>query len=481
MGVGRSGKKRGAVEFRIISHACLEVTAGDKRLVIDPWLNEPTYWSSWWYCPPPVFGPEIFSADYVYVTHWHFDHFDPKTLRKFAKSTTAIVPKFPVSGLKQQLEEIGFERIVELRHGERIQLGKDFWLTSYQVSFQDDSVAVVEADGSVLVDLNDAKPLPSTWRRFRAKYPKADFMLRSHSPAWSYPTRFTFEDPADRLPVDSRTYMEAFVAAAQQLRPRYAIPFASGICHLHREVRDENRFLVSAPEMRKYFEANASRVPDTTLVVMPVGSRWSSQSGFDLTDNAVDDVIAYAEQRAQSESERLEKTYRSEESKEVAFDDFSRYFTKFFRATRLLRPAMRKTRWVFTIEKPQSEYWCVDFGTATIERSAQMPALYDSVIAVSPAVLSGSLRNDVFTNVDISKRWRVHIKRGSAMGHFIVTNLLLLYEAEYLSPKCLFSWRFLTGYARRFPEVLDYAAMAIRTATEGKESLVTAVTSIAEG
>ncbi|HYL28000.1 MAG TPA: hypothetical protein VEW74_09215 [Candidatus Nitrosotalea sp.] len=59
--------------------------------------------------------------------------------------------------------------------------------------------------------------------------------------------------------------------------------------------------------------------------------------------------------------------------------------------------------------------------------------------------------------------------------------MLLLFEAEYLSPKHLFSWRFLSGYARRFPEVLDYARMAFITATKGKDSLVTAVTSIAEG
>ena len=146
-----------------------------------------------------------------------------------------------------------------------------------------------------------------------------------------------------------------------------------------------------------------------------------------------------------------------------------------------MRPLIRKTRWVFTIDTPQTEYWCVDFGKAAIERSAQMPQVYDSVISVSSGVLSGSLRNDVFTNVDISKRWRVHIKRGSAMRHFVLANLLLLYEAEYLSPKRLFSWRFLTGYARRFPEVFDYARMAVRTASKGKDSLVSAVTSIAEG
>jgi hypothetical protein len=57
----------------------------------------------------------------------------------------------------------------------------------------------------------------------------------------------------------------------------------------------------------------------------------------------------------------------------------------------------------------------------------------------------------VFTNVDIPKRWRVHIERGSGMRHFIVANLLLLFEAEYLSPKKLLSWRFLTGTSGAFP------------------------------
>jgi hypothetical protein len=283
------------------------------------------------------------------------------------------------------------------------------------------------------------------------------------------------------LPVDAHAYMEAFVAAAQQLSPRYAVPFASGVCHLHREVRDENRFLVSAPEMRAYFEANAARVPETSLVIMQAGSRWSSETGFGLSDGVIEDVVAYAEARAQTQRERLERTYRFEETREVGFDVFSEYFEKFFKATRFLRPFLRKARWVFTIDRPQTEYWCVDFGKAAIERSSRMPEVCDSVISVSQAVLAGSLRNDLFTNVDISKRWRVHLKRGGAIRHFVVTHLLLLYEAEYLSAKHLFSWRFLTGYARRLPELFDYARMALQTATKGKDFLVTAVTSIVEG
>ena len=469
------------MEFTIVSHACLEVRAKGKRLVIDPWLNEPTYWSAWWHAPPPVFDDGIFNADYIYITHWHFDHFDPRTLKKFSKHTTVMVPKFPISGLPDQLRNVGFERIIELEHGKTIRLADGFELTSYQITFQDDSAVVIQADGVTLIDLNDSKPLPSTWKTFRAKYPKMDFMLRSHSPAWSYPTRYTFEDPSDRLPVDATTYMDAFVAAAAQLRPRYAVPFASGICHLHREVRDENRYLVSAPEMKAYFEAQSGRVPGATLAIMPVGSSWSSETGFAFTNGVVTDMVGYAEQRATEVSEHLEKTYRSEAEKQVSFDDFSAYFSKFFQSTWWLRAVLRRIRWVFPVQSAQQEYWCVDFGNAHITRSVQMPADYDSLISVSPAVLSASLRNNVFTNIDISKRWRVHVRRGSAMRHFVIANLLLLHEAEYLSPKHLFSRRFISGYARRLPEVVDYARLAFLTATRGKDSLVKAVTSIAEG
>ena len=120
------------MKFQIVSHACLDIQAKGKRLIVDPWLNEPTYWSSWWHCPPPIFGDDIFGADYVYITHWHFDHFDPRTLKKFSKSTTIVVPKFPISGLPSQLADLGFDRVVELPHGKSIALTDGFTLTSYQ-------------------------------------------------------------------------------------------------------------------------------------------------------------------------------------------------------------------------------------------------------------------------------------------------------------------------------------------------------------
>lgn len=113
------------MEFRIVSHACLDITAQESGSSSTPGsTSRPTGPRGG--TARLHFGEDIYEADYVYITHWHFDHFDPKTLKKFGKHTTAVVAKFPISGLRQQLESLGFERVVELRHGERLKLADDF-------------------------------------------------------------------------------------------------------------------------------------------------------------------------------------------------------------------------------------------------------------------------------------------------------------------------------------------------------------------
>ena len=212
------------MQFQIVGHACLSVEAAGTRLVIDPWIQGSLYWGSWWHWPDPVFGPELLEPDFIYLTHWHFDHFHADSLRLFDKRAHVLVPRFPVSFLASQLRALGFNRITELRQAERYELAAGFTLTSYQVRHEDDSVAVVDADGACLVDLNDAKPMPSTWKLLRTRHPRVDFMLRSHSPAWSYPTFYSFEDRTDAIELSGRSYVQSFIAAARMLRPRHAVP-----------------------------------------------------------------------------------------------------------------------------------------------------------------------------------------------------------------------------------------------------------------
>ena len=61
-----------AVEFTVLSHAGLSVTAKGTTLVTDPWLVGSTYWRAWWNYPPVA--PELVDSvhpDFVYLTHNH--------------------------------------------------------------------------------------------------------------------------------------------------------------------------------------------------------------------------------------------------------------------------------------------------------------------------------------------------------------------------------------------------------------------------
>jgi UDP-MurNAc hydroxylase len=422
-----------------------------------------------------VYDESIFEPDFVYLTHWHFDHVHPQSLARFDKSCLVLLPKFPVSSLPDQMRSLGFTRILELQHGRSFELAPGFTLTSYQIQYQDDSICVVEADGTVLVDLNDAKPLPRTWKIVRRRHPRVDFMLRSHSPAWSYPTAYTFEDPADAIPVDRQSYLQAFCAAARVLAPRHAVPFASSVCHLHAEVLQENDHLARPEDLEAYFSAHP--VEGTTLTRMPHGSSWSTERGFELTsDDEVRDLRGYVEKRTREERATLEATYAREKAARGEFGEFEKFFRRFLWRILPLRPFL-DVRWLFEIEQGgRTDRWLVDVRRGRVESLEREPAEFTSRIRVHPAVLDDAIRTGVFTNIDISKRWRVHVARGGLTKHLLTWVLVSLFEAGCLEPKNVLRWRFLAGWFRRRSEIPDYVALARAILRKDKAAAAQAVT-----
>jgi UDP-MurNAc hydroxylase len=341
--------------------------------------------------------------------------------------------------------------------------------------YQDDSVCVIEADGTVLVDLNDAKPLPRTWKLLRHRHPRVDFMLRSHSPAWSYPSAYTFEDPSDAIPVDKESYLKAFCAAARVLKPRHAVPFASSVCHLHAEVLHENEHLALPFDLERYWSAHP--VEETSLTRMPHGSTWSTERGFELTtDDEVRDLKGYVDRRIREESATLKATYAREREGRIAFEDFDKFFRRFLWRILPLRIFLN-VQWVFVIEQGgRTDHWLVDVRRGRVEALEREAAEFTSCIRVHPAVLADAIRNGVFTNIDISKRWRVHVARGGLTKHLLTWVLVSLYEAGCLEPRNVLRWRFLAGWLRRRSEIPDYLAIARAMLGKDKAAAVQAVT-----
>src|SRR5438067_11631544 len=101
-----------------IGHACMMLESGGTRILMDPWLTDPTYHGTWWHYPPLALGVrDLPKIDYLYISHEHPDHFDPPTLTQLDKNVEVIIGNFKRRRLYDRIRDIGFKRITELEFG----------------------------------------------------------------------------------------------------------------------------------------------------------------------------------------------------------------------------------------------------------------------------------------------------------------------------------------------------------------------------
>ncbi|XP_073938850.1 cytidine monophosphate-N-acetylneuraminic acid hydroxylase isoform X4 [Castor canadensis] len=76
----------GEVQITYLTHACMDLKLGDKRMVFDPWLIGPAFARGWWLLhePPSDWLERLCKADLIYISHMHSDHLSYPTLKKLS-------------------------------------------------------------------------------------------------------------------------------------------------------------------------------------------------------------------------------------------------------------------------------------------------------------------------------------------------------------------------------------------------------------
>uniref|UniRef100_A0A8C8YFA9 Cytidine monophosphate-N-acetylneuraminic acid hydroxylase n=1 Tax=Panthera leo TaxID=9689 RepID=A0A8C8YFA9_PANLE len=76
----------GEVQITYLTHACMDLKLGDKRMVFDPWLTGPAFARGWWLLhePPSDWLERLCRADLIYISHMHSDHLSYPTLKELA-------------------------------------------------------------------------------------------------------------------------------------------------------------------------------------------------------------------------------------------------------------------------------------------------------------------------------------------------------------------------------------------------------------
>ena len=98
------------------SNSFIEVEINEKKLICDPWIGNTN--ESAWYSYPMMKSPSFLNKlepDFIYISHLHCDHFDPKTLKAFKKKNIPIIIKnFKQKRLRDKINKLGFKNIIEI-------------------------------------------------------------------------------------------------------------------------------------------------------------------------------------------------------------------------------------------------------------------------------------------------------------------------------------------------------------------------------
>jgi UDP-MurNAc hydroxylase len=148
-----------------LGHAGLFIETRGGSILCDPWKN-PAYFDSWFVFPDnsDLDWDRYGQADYLYVSHLHKDHFDPRNLREHvSRDATVLLPDYPVPELRAELEKLGFTRFVVMPSGKEVELGGMRVMVQALASPADgplgDSSLSVADETAAILNQNDARPV----------------------------------------------------------------------------------------------------------------------------------------------------------------------------------------------------------------------------------------------------------------------------------------------------------------------------------
>jgi UDP-MurNAc hydroxylase len=466
------------MEFKILSHVGLLVKNKPGRsLICDPWLVGSSYWRSWWNYPP-VSAALINSLqpDFIYVTHIHWDHFHGNSLKKFRPDIPIIVPKGNYSRMKDDLFYLGYNNVIELKHGERFQLDEQFSITSYQFWMFLDSALLIECDGVKLLNLNDSKHMGLTLKQIVRKHKPIDFVFRSHSSANERLSYEIVDEPG--APVDDLDrYIREFAQTARATKAKYAIPFASNHCHLHKDSFHFNQYIQHPLLVEDYFKQH--KIPSPIVRVMVSGDSWSSTAGFSISEKDwFTNRSTLLAEYLQQQTENLKKFY-SQENKTVidkqAVVDFFEKFTNtlpFF-----IKRYFKKVNFTYVLSAGDTTKYIYQINMhrgRVVELPPDTPldhAKYPIQIHTTAFIFLRGIEFRIFSHMCIGKRvfYKVTSKHKKYME---ALNLAFnAYEYDLLPLHRLFTWRSVESWAMRWREVILYMQLAKDKLVYGKLDL----------
>ena len=450
------------MKLQILSHAGMLVQNKATSLVCDPWIFGSCYWRSWWNFPPvPRELVNSLDPEYIYLTHIHWDHFQADSLYKLGKHKKVIVPKGNYARMKKDLNDMGFNDVYEMKHGETLTLGEGLKITSYQFGVFMDSAVLIEADGVKILNLNDSKHMGATLREIVKKHAPIDFVLRSHSSANSRLCYEIIGEP-DAVVDDLDAYIQNFADTVRATGTKYAIPFASNHCHLHKEVFHYNSLVQTPKLVEEYFERHDIKSPQVKVMVS--GDSYDSETGtFDISDydyfaDRDGELLKYQE----ANQPKLDSQYKKEEMVSAAKPIVARFFKNFSKSIPwIVRRLFKNSPFTWVLKSGEREKILhVNIYDGSVDELTTYNDTDNPIqIHTSSLLLMQCISLGLFSHLSISKRVKYRVSKGKKKYLEGLNLLFNFYEYDMLPFSRIFQKRFFETWFLRWREIVLYLAL----------------------
>jgi len=450
------------MKFTVLSHASLLVESNNgKKLLCDPWLIGSSYWRSWWNYPPVKRELiENLIPDVVYITHIHWDHFHGPSLEKFPKDTKIIVPKGNYDRNKKDLINLGFNNVHELKHGESYKIDDDFEITSYQFGVFLDSAVLISCDNARLLNLNDSKHMGPTLNQIVKNHNPIDFIFRSHSSANSRMS-YQFIDEDNTHSDDNEKYIEDFFCTAMATGAKYAIPFASNHCHLHKDSWHYNNFVQTPLAVKDYFSQKETNIE---LKIMVSGDSWDTNKGFEIENH---DFFTNREQRLSEyrakNQEKLDAFYKQEDNTKINKKLVERYYKDLSkRIPYFVKKKIKNTFFTYVLHTHARPAYIFNINISEgkvnlIDKETDLDFdNYPIQIHTTAFIFLRCIGFKIFSHMSIGKRVFYKLKKKDE-GKMQMVNLIYnLEEYDMLPISRIFSKRSIETWTLRWREIFLY-------------------------
>jgi hypothetical protein len=266
------------IQLQYLAHSSFLITCGKTKLVLDPWLKGPAYYKQWFLWPLPACEPEDLDVDAILISHGHEDHLHSQTLRKIPKQAEVIFPFQWRAGIKPFLNSMGFNKVTEAVSFRTYNVN-DVKVT--YIGFSLESVVIIEYKNEVIININDAlnsnheNAVDFILKEIQERWPKIDYLLSGWSGASYFPNQIRYPDKNDKEigKLREQYFANNFCRFASILKPKFALPFASGFVLLAEENLWINHIKFPRNKVSEYYELHFKDEHRPEFIVAYPGDR----------------------------------------------------------------------------------------------------------------------------------------------------------------------------------------------------------------